>query len=89
MPYFSICACYICFSIIQFVSFLSETKTDGLVNETDAQMDAVADRLATCMWTLGTFMKLDTERQMDLPIKLMTRWMLHQMDLLFAYSQPF
>ena len=40
---------------------MSGTKADRLANETDVQMDAVADRLATCMWTLGALMKLDTE----------------------------
>ena len=34
---------------------------DGLANETDIQMDAVADGLATSTWILGTLMKLDTE----------------------------
>ena len=67
---------------------MSETKAAGLANETDVQMDAVADGLATCMWTLGPLMKLDTERETDFPIKLMTRWMLQQRDLLFAHSQP-
>ena len=52
---------YVCFSIIQFLSFLSGTKADGLANETDVQMDAVADGLATCTWTLEALMKLDTE----------------------------
>ena len=69
--------------------FLSETKVGRLANERDVQMGAVADGLATCMWTLETIMKLDTERQTYLPIKLMTRWMLQQRDLLFACSQPF
>ena len=50
---------YICFSIIQFISFLSGTKADRFANKTDIQMDAVADRLATCTWTQGTVMKMD------------------------------
>ena len=66
---------------LQLCTFLSETKADRLANDSDIQMDAVADGLATCMWTLGTLMKLDTERQTDLPIKLLTRWMLQQRDL--------
>ena len=66
---------------------LHQRQTD-FANGSDVQMDVVADRLAACTWTLETLMKLDTERQMDLPIKLMTRWMLQQRDLLFAFSQP-
>ena len=68
---------------------MSETKEDGLPNEIDVQMDAVSGGLATCMWTLRTLMKLDTERQLGLPIKLTTGWMLQQRDLLFAQCQPF
>ena len=50
---------YVCFSIIQFISFLSGTKAGRLANKTDIQMDAVVDRLATCIWTPGTVMKMD------------------------------
>ena len=52
---------YVYFSIIQFISFLSGTNADRFANETDVQIDAVADGLVTCMWTLGALMKLDTE----------------------------
>ena len=48
---------YVGFPIMQFVYFLSGTKTDGLANKTDIQMDAVAVRLATCTWTLVILMK--------------------------------
>ena len=41
-----LCIC-VCFSTIQFVSFLSETKADRLCKETDVQMDYVEDGLAT------------------------------------------
>ena len=78
---------YVCFSITLYL--LLETKEDRLANDSDIQIDAVADGLAKCMWTLRTLMKLNTERQMDLPIKQMTRWMQQQRDLLFAHSQPF
>ena len=54
---------YVSLSIIQFLFFLSGTKADRLANETAVQMDAVADGHATCTWTLGTFMKLDTEAE--------------------------
>ena len=52
---------YVCFSIIQFLSFLSGTKADETANETNVQLDVVADLLATCMRIIGTLMKLDTE----------------------------
>ena len=41
--------------------FLLRNKGDGLAKETCIQMDAVADGLATCMWTVGTLMKLYAE----------------------------
>ena len=52
---------YVCFSIVQFLSFLSGTKADRLSNETEVQMDASTDILVDCMVTLGTLMKLNTE----------------------------
>ena len=41
--------------------YCQEQNETGLANETDIQIDDVADRLATCTWTLGALMKLDTE----------------------------
>ena len=65
---------YVCFLITMY--FLSETKADGLANDSDVMMDVVADGPATCTWALRILMELDTERQTDWPIKHSIRWML-------------
>ena len=52
---------YVCFSIIQFLSFFSTTKADGLANETDVQMDASTDRLVVACGHPRTTIQIGTE----------------------------